>query len=333
MDIASTVNRRIESTTERLAALLGVDHQLPLEPALEAPRRTIETEAGAVSYYVSREGEGRPIVLVHSVNAAASAFEMRPLFERFRGTRPVAAVDLPGFGFSERGPRSYDPALLGSAIEAVIDELGGSADVVALSLSSEMAALVARTNPEAISSLVLISPTGFSSAKAESRAQRRGEIAGRWIEKALRVPLWSQPLYDVLTSRASIRYFLDKSFAGSPSDELATYAYRSAHQPGARFAPYAFLAGRLFTPEVRDLVYAALSCPVLVLYDDDAHTDFGALPAFVQSHSHWVSVRIPGTRGMPHFDQPQLTFGAIEEFWENRAGGQPSPAAPSPRLA
>lgn len=59
-----------------------------------------------------RHGEGAPVVLVHSVNAAASSFEMRPLFEGLRGERPVLAFDLPGFGRSQRGPRRYDRALV-----------------------------------------------------------------------------------------------------------------------------------------------------------------------------------------------------------------------------
>ena len=62
-----------------------------LPPAIEAERREHDGRAGRLSYYVA--GSGAPLLLVHSVNAAASAYEMRPLFEHYRGSRRVYAVD------------------------------------------------------------------------------------------------------------------------------------------------------------------------------------------------------------------------------------------------
>lgn len=54
---------------------LGIDHAVSLPPAIDAERREFRSAtAGRVSYYVANEGAGRPLVLVHSVNAAASAY-------------------------------------------------------------------------------------------------------------------------------------------------------------------------------------------------------------------------------------------------------------------
>ena len=78
------------------SALL-VDHRRPLPEALAAPRRRFASPtAGMLSYYAAREAAGRPLVLIHSVNAAASAYETRPLFDRYRERRPVYALDLTG---------------------------------------------------------------------------------------------------------------------------------------------------------------------------------------------------------------------------------------------
>ena len=61
------------------------------------------------------------MLLVHSVNAAGSACEMRPLFERHRAHRAVYALDLPGFGFSERSGLPYSPRLMTDAVLAMLD--------------------------------------------------------------------------------------------------------------------------------------------------------------------------------------------------------------------
>lgn len=126
---------------------LRVNHRRILPDAINAERRTfISPASGMLSYYADRKAAGRPLVLIHSINAAASAYEMKPIFEQYRGIRPVYALDLPGFGFSDQSNRVYSPRLYANAI---IDFLqtqvkGGAADVIALSLGSEFAAMAAK---------------------------------------------------------------------------------------------------------------------------------------------------------------------------------------------
>ncbi|MEO6063559.1 MAG: alpha/beta hydrolase, partial [Thermoflexales bacterium] len=73
-------------------------HDIPLMAALDGELRTLRSSAGEVAYYAGPSGPkgALPMFLIHSVNAAASAYEMKPLYDRFAGTRPVAAIDLPG---------------------------------------------------------------------------------------------------------------------------------------------------------------------------------------------------------------------------------------------
>ena len=76
---------------------------MSLDKAIDADMHTMTTKRGhEVCFYSDTSAEGRPLVLLHSVNAAPSSMEMRPLFERYRGSRPVYALDLPGFGMSQR---------------------------------------------------------------------------------------------------------------------------------------------------------------------------------------------------------------------------------------
>ena len=61
----------------------------------------------------------RPLLLLHSINAAASAYEMKPLFEHYSRERPVYALDFPGYGLSDRSARDYTPRLMTDAIHAL----------------------------------------------------------------------------------------------------------------------------------------------------------------------------------------------------------------------
>ncbi len=290
---------------------LAIDHRRPLEPSIPGaePKRFV-SEGNDIAYYADTTAPGRPLLLIHSVNAAASAREMKPLFERHRGVRPVYAIDLPGYGHSARPDRRYTPELLKQAILDWIGKEIGSADpvdVIALSLSSEFAALAALENPQAFRSLTMISPTGFGGqTMTYSEARRKG----------LSVPFWSQAFYDLLTSRASIRFFLKKSFTGAIPGELIDYGYATSHQPGARFVPLYFLSGQLFTPEVRGTIYAALPVPTLVLFDRDGYTSFENLDSFLRDRMNWVATRIGNTKGMPHWERIADTAASLDYFWD-----------------
>ena len=69
-----------------------------LPAAVSGERFEFDSVAGRLSAYVA--GSSAPLLLVHSINASASAAEVRPLHEHYRATRTVFSIDLPGYGFS-----------------------------------------------------------------------------------------------------------------------------------------------------------------------------------------------------------------------------------------
>lgn len=297
-----------------------IDHNLPLPLAIDSERRLFSCgAAGMLNYYFDASAGGRPLVLLHSINAAASAYEMRPLFEHYRGKRPVYALDLPGFGFSERSDRYYSPDLYVGAIrDFLADVIGDDAEVVALSLSSEFASLAAIERPELFHSLALISPTGLSADAGKDKSKSASDNAGGYGPLNLFLfPLWSQALYDLLVTQASIRYFLGKSFYGAIDPGLASYSYLSAHQPGARFAPLHFVSGKLFTPGIINAAYSRLRQPALIVYDVDPYTGFEALPDLLLAHTNWSAVRITPTRSLPQFEQMSTLAKVLDNFWES----------------
>jgi len=296
-----------------------INHNHSLPDAIKAQRKIFQSRtAGDLSYYVENTASGRPLVLVHSINAAANSYEMKPLFDFFTGKRPVYALDLPGFGFSERRPCVYVPRLYENAIREFLDrEVGEPADVVTLSLSGEFAARVASFHPELFHSLCMISPTGFSAQyKTKEMPQKAVRTPGKFLVSILSFPLWSRGLFDLITTRISIRYFLSRVFTGEPDPGLVDYAYAVSHQPGAEHAPLFFLSGSLFTVNVQDRIYDRLGIPTLVIYDQDPFIDFESLDAFIQEHENWQAVRIAPSKGMPHFEKSEETIAALQDFWK-----------------
>lgn len=293
-----------------------VNHQVPLPKALPADQVAIPfPPTGSLNAYLDRTGEGRPLLLIHSVNAAASAYEMRPLFLHYRGRRPIQALDLPGFGFSARIDTDYTPDLFVQAVLAGLQQFDGTpADVIALSLGSEFAAEAARRRPDLVHSLTLISPTGLSGQTQLEDPASKQERASK-IHRLLSTPLWARPLYDLLTTRMGLKYYLQKSFVGAVPPDLIDYAYATAHRPGAEHAPLAFVSGKLFTPRALQTIYHQVTTPTLVIYDRDPYVDFDLLPELLRQNTAWRAERITPTLGLPHFERLEETTQAIDRFW------------------
>ena len=184
-----------------------VNHDMPIVPALDAVRKEFYgSNSTLLSYYAQAESSKRPLVLLHSINAAANAYEMKPLFEQYQGDRPVYVLDLPGFGFSDRSNREYSVELYVSAITDFLREIVGEpADVIALSLSSEFSAIAAHQSPELFNSLTLISPTGLSIKGDTSQQNQTDNSAYNFLNN----PIWIKQYFhiEIIILIRSIFYF------------------------------------------------------------------------------------------------------------------------------
>lgn len=295
---------------------LAVRHPQPLSAALPGERHEIKRRAGWLSYYVA--GAGPPLLLIHSINAAGSAYEVRPISERVQARQRTYAVDLPGFGFSDRSDRPYDVRLYVDAVHDMVDVIAADCgpqpvDALALSLSSEFLARAAVERPERFRTLTLVTATGFDRAAAQRSggAGETREVPG--LYRFFTFPLWSQAFYELLVSRRSIRFFLKKTWGTAEIDEgLAEYDYQTTHQPGARHAPYAFVSGRLFSKDIRS-VYQQLALPVWLPHGTRGDfSDFSGAD-WARARPNWT-VEPFATGALPHFEQPAAFLESYRRF-------------------
>lgn len=127
----------------------------PLENGLPGDSGDYSWPLGTIHYEV--HGEGSPLVLIHGIGAGESSYEWRHNFDALAADHKVYAIDLPGFGKSERRPQVYTAALYITAlIDFLRDVVREPATLVASSLSSAYAVEVAASRPELIERLVLI---------------------------------------------------------------------------------------------------------------------------------------------------------------------------------
>ena len=298
-----------------------------LPPAVSGDRREIlDRDTGHLALYEANASAGTsPLLLVHSVNAAGSSYEVRPLFEHYAAAgRPTYALDLPGFGHSERADRPYTIRLMTDAILLALQQVQAkhdnrAIDVVALSLASEFVARACSERPGRFRTLGLVSPTGLDSRRGRpGPAGTTREVPG--LHRFLTFGLWDDALFGALTKPRVIRYFLERTWGSDRIDEgLLSYDVLTTRQPGAKHAPLSFVSGRLFSADALEL-YRSLELPVWVAHG--VRGDFvryDALDSLLQRPS-WTR-DVFETGALPHFERGAELVAAYDRFLSRYASG------------
>ncbi|MFC4358566.1 alpha/beta fold hydrolase [Halobium salinum] len=230
-----------------------------LEPRLSGDQHVYRWRGIDVAYSEAGDPDDPTLVLLHGINAAGTNGEFRSVFDALAEEYHVVAPDLPGFGRSDRPPLRYSAALYEDFVADFVSQYDRPA-VLASSLTS---AYVAASAPDLdLAALVCVCPTAAG-----------GPEPKLWLRELLRSPILGELAFDAITSKPSIRYF--NADHGYYDPEKATgdwtdYEWRTAHQPGARYAPASFVSGYLNSAVDLGDALAELDCPVTFLWGREA---------------------------------------------------------------
>ena len=238
----------------------------PLDPAgyLGGEPHYYQWSLGRIFYTV--RGRGRPVMLLHGFGVGADSRQWHRVFGALSEHFRVYAYDQLGFGLSDRPDITYQPELyVRLQRDFLRDVVGGSAAVVADGMAAAHAVLAASLYPTLFERLVLIHPSsamGFANQPAWS---------GRLWHTVLRSPVVGEILVNVMASRPVLRRHLyEDQYADAEhvSEDTVEHYYTSSHQPGARHAIAACLAGFLDVDIHR--AFAILRRPITVVWGRQA---------------------------------------------------------------
>jgi pimeloyl-ACP methyl ester carboxylesterase len=187
------------------------------------PGQFVETSAGRV--FVHRQGCGEPLLLLHGLMMSHWIF--RPVLAPLARNHDVIAVDLPGFGESDK-PRefAYDSPSFARIADEVLEKLGvKSAAVVGHSMGGGAALALAARFPERVSRLVLVSAALYPlPLYLEHKLLMRAPFLWKLMWKSAFERSWRG------------RHVRDPR---SISDELLDHVWERLNRPGGRDAAWA----------------------------------------------------------------------------------------------
>jgi len=236
----------------------------PDDSALGGEANFYDWKHGKIFYKTcGANNSGLPLVFVHGVSAGASSFMWRKNFDVLARDFRVYALDLLGFGLSDKpATTAYSADLYVELITDFIREVvGPPVNIIATSLGAAYSVRVADEHPELVNALILNAPAGYDTLNS------RPGMAGAAFYGLLQSPVLGTSFYNVMASERSIRdYARNQLFYDHRrvTDRLVAHLYASSHQPGAQHAIAAFLSGYLNT-ETR-FAFARLDQPVTLVW-------------------------------------------------------------------
>jgi pimeloyl-ACP methyl ester carboxylesterase len=236
----------------------------PDDSALGGEARLFDWKYGRVFYKTAgRNNPGPPLLFVHGIGAGASSFMWRKNFDALARYFPVYALDLLGFGFSDKpGAAPYSADLYVELITDFVREVTNyPVNVIASSLGAAYAVRVADEHPELIRKLILNAPAG-----ADGFRHKPG-VAGAAFYGLLQSPVLGTSFYNVMASERSIRDYGRKTVFYDHrrvTDRLVAHLYATSHQAGAQHAIAAFVSGYLNT-DMRP-AFARLTQPSILVW-------------------------------------------------------------------
>jgi pimeloyl-ACP methyl ester carboxylesterase len=232
-----------------------------ISPAIFATR-VFYSSRGQLVYHES--GQGGPLVFLHGVYVGASSYEWSKVYPHFAEAYQVLAVDLLGFGESERP----DVALSAADHVRILAELlrakcgGERAAIVASGLSAGFATILAAQHPELIHRLILLMPTGGADSGLRRLAKHFWLFSG--------IPVVNRVYYRrYLSRRIQIRAWLKSFGFADPdkiSDEVIEVLTDCAQQFGAERAIFQWRTRR-FNLELEKHL-SEVSQPVTLVWGD-----------------------------------------------------------------
>jgi len=289
---------------------------------IEGPWTHRTVRGNGIALHVAELGSGPLVLLLHGFPQFWWTWH-RQLVDLAEAGFHAVAVDLRGYGSSDKPPRGYDLPTLTSDIAALVSALGEErAMIVGNDLGGLIAWCVGARHPGVVRSLVVLGaahPLRLRSAIWRDKGQRR---ASRYALRTFQIP--RRPEYLLGRDGAWVRRLFDRwtgpRWRGTPGyvADVARYAEAMRVHPVGYCAAEAFrwlwrsvlrADGRRYVSSMR----RAVTAPVLQLHGD---VDSCVLPTTAQGSGQYVTGTyewrlLDGVGHFPQNEVPELVTGEL----------------------
>ncbi len=261
--------------------------------------------------YYHTKGQGEPVVLLHDFGITGGAYQMKPVYDALAEEYRVYAPEWLGYGQSNRPAIDHTAGAHEQSLGDFIgDVIGRPAVVVASGPGAAYAIRLAHRQPDKVSRLILVNPTGVD---------RLVESPAKWqlgLRLLFKLPIVGDFIFNLLASKPLLKWDLaNRTFFDSAlvTPAMLDYMWINAHQPGAKWGPISYWTGLLNLGIAHNL--AAVSQPTMIIFGQQARkTPVEGIQGFKRHRPDARYRAFDRTGQWPQFENPRA-FNALVRNW------------------
>lgn len=262
-------------------------------------------------HYV-KKGTGKPLLLVHDLTVGSSNYEFHKIINKLSKQYEVYALDLLGYGLSDKPNMTYTSflyvQLLTDFIKTVI---GKKTDIIATGDSSSIAIVTCHNNPEVFNKLVFINPQSLYQLNLIPTKRTKT------LKLLIDLPVIGTFVYNIITSKHAFlhtfrKYYFSTSSILKPTD---VSAYMEASHRNDYTSKYSFSShiGRYMNFNILHAL-KEINHSMFIITGNDKADNKSISENYIYYNSSIETADIPETKQYPHLEKPEQLLEQLEIF-------------------
>lgn len=152
-------------------------------------------------------GSGKPILCIHSMKTGASSYEFNKIIKTLSKNRTVYAIDLIGFGKSEKPKLTYTAYMYVQLLHDFInDVIQDKIDIITSGNSNSFVTMLSLQNSNLIDKLIFINPGDLK--KLAKNPTNKNAV----LKHLLETPILGTLIYNIINSKINMKNQFSNSY-------------------------------------------------------------------------------------------------------------------------
>lgn len=269
-----------------------------------------EWRFGKIRYI--KKGSGSPLLLVHDLTVGSSVYEFNKMIDVLSEKHEVFAIDLLGYGLSDKPNMTYTNYLyVQLIIDFVKNIIGKKTDILSTGDSSQIAVMACHNDPEVFNKLIFINPQSLYESNQIPSKQTKA------LKFLLDTPIIGTFVYNLFTNKASIeKTFKDKYFYNTINiEEKDILSYLEASHLPDHSSKYVFASyvGKYINTNIIHAL-KEINHSIYIISGEKESNIHTTVENYLYYNNAIESAFIPYCKHLPHMEMPDKVIGYIEMF-------------------